>query len=260
MTDLVLYEVREHVGVISFNRPERHNALNDEMGAVWSEILRDAIADPSVGCILVRGEGASFCSGRDTAELGRRPDGQSDFEFVRRHQDLRIAMLDAPKPIIAAMRGYALGGGFETALAADMRIAASDAVMGFPEIEFGLTADTGGTQLLSALAGPSRAKWLVMSGERIDAHQALEWRIVDWIVEPDDLDDDAFAKAARLAAAAPTAIAMTKQLVDQLWLPQIRNGIRQELLAQVALFAGEEHRARKRAALDVRQRQRGKDS
>jgi enoyl-CoA hydratase/carnithine racemase len=237
VTGLVLYEVRDGVGVLSFNRPKRHNAVNDDLHDEWGPALHAAIADETVRCILLRGEGRSFCSGRDTAQLGQRVDGESDFDFVRRHQHGRLAMLDAPKPIVAAIRGYALGGGFETALAADMRIASTDAIMGFPEISFGLTADTGGSQLLTAIAGPARAKWLLMSAERIDAQQALDWGIVDWVVEPDELDDRAFAIAARLAAASPTAVAMTKQLVDQLWGPSIRNGIRQELLAQVSLFA-----------------------
>src|SRR5205814_7825782 len=107
----------------------------------------------------------------------------------------------------------------------------------FPEIEFGLTVDTGGSQLLTAVAGPSRAKWLLMSAERIDAQQALAWGIVDCVVAPSGLDARAFAIAARLASVPPTAVAMSKQLVDQLWGPAIRNGLRQELLAQVSLFA-----------------------
>src|SRR4051794_7841878 len=125
---LVRYELADRVAVISFNRPERHNALSDAMADEWSAILIGAIADPAVGCILLRGEGRSFCSGRDTSELGSRPPGESDFSFVRRAQDVRLATLDAPKPVVAAVRGYAFGGAFEIALSADIRIAAADAV------------------------------------------------------------------------------------------------------------------------------------
>lgn len=234
---LVLSELVDGVAVVSFNRPERHNAINDAMGAQWRDAVRAAIADDDVRCILLRGEGPSFSSGRDTAELGRRVGGESDFRFVRRHQDTRLALLDAPKPVVAAVRGHVLGGAFETALSADMRIAATDARFGFPEITYGLVADTGGTQLLTALAGPARAKWLLMSGERIDAAQALAWGLVDWVVSPDELDERALDLCRTLAAAPPTAVAMTKQLVDQAWGPTIRNGLRQELLAQTALFA-----------------------
>jgi enoyl-CoA hydratase/carnithine racemase len=257
VSSLILYELRDGVAVLSFNRPERHNAINDELHEEWGPALRTAIADSAVRCILLRGEGPSFSSGRDTSQLGQRVAGESDFHFVRRHQDGRVQMLDAPKPIVAAVRGYALGGGFETALAADMRIASSDAVMGFPEIEFGLTVDTGGSQLLTAVAGPARAKWLLMSGDRIGAAQALEWGIVDWVVEPDELDERALAIAARLATRPPTAVAMSKQLVDQLWGPSIRNGMRQELLAQVALFAGDEHKQAKATHLEAHRNQKG---
>jgi enoyl-CoA hydratase/carnithine racemase len=257
MSAAVLYDLRDGVGVLSFNRPERHNAVDDDMHEQWTTAVLDAIADPEVRCIVLRGEGRSFCSGRDTSQLGRRRAGDTDFRFIRRHQDVRLAMLDAPKPIIAAIRGHALGGGLETALAADMRIAATDAVLGFPEINYGLTVDTGGSPLATALAGPARAKWLLMSGERIDAAQALAWGLVDWVVEPDELDATALSRATRLAAAAPTAIALTKQLVDQAWASAFRAGIRQELVAQMALFAGEEHRQTKAAFLARRQRKEG---
>ena len=98
-------------------------------------------------------------------------------------------MLESPKPVVAAVQGHALGGGFETALGADMRIAADDAVFGFPEIGYGLTADTGGTQLLTPLVGPARAKYLLMTGDRIGAEQALAWGIVEWVVSAADLRD-----------------------------------------------------------------------
>jgi len=239
------------VAVISFNRPHRHNAINDELDQAWQAEVNRAIGDETVRCVLLRGEGRSFCSGRDTAHLGERVAGESDLSFVRRAQETRLAMIEAPKTIVAAVRGYVLGGGLEIALSADMRVAAADSVFGFPEIKFGLVADTGGTQLLTPLIGPSKAKYLLLSGDRISADAAREWGLVDWVVEPDELDEAALDLAKRLAAAPPQAAAMTKQLVDQAWAGSIRNGIRQELIAQVALFAGAEHRAAKGAQLDL---------
>lgn len=237
------------VAEISFNRPHRHNALDDELVRTWSALVKAALDDADVRCILLRGEGRSFSSGRDTAQLGHRADGESDLAFVARAQDARLAMLTARKPIVAALKGYVFGGAFETALSADMRIAATDAVFAFPEITFGLVADTGGTQLLTPLVGPSKAKYLLLSGARIDAPTAHAWGLVDWLVEPDELDRRALELASELAAAPPQAAAMTKLLVDQAWAGSIRNGIAQELLAQVALFAGDEHRATKAARL-----------
>lgn len=242
---LVRHELLDGVAVVSFNQPTRHNALSDALIDRWCEVVRAAIADPAVRCILLRGEGPSFSSGRDTDELGQRTEGESDMEFIRRAQQIRLETLDAPKPVVAAVRGYVLGGAFEIALSADMRIAATDAVFAFPEIRFGLVADTGGTQLLTPLIGPSKAKYLLLSGDRVDAATAYGWGIVDWLVEPEELDAAALDLARRLAAAPPRAAAAAKQLVDQAWAGSIRNGIGQELLAQVALFSADEHQTTK---------------
>ena len=247
---LVKVEQIGGVRVISFNRPERHNALNDEMSEAWRTVVREAIADHEVRTILLRGEGRSFSSGRDTAQLGARTAGESDFGFVRRHQQIRLDMLDATKPIVAAVKGYVFGGAFEVSLAADMRIASTDALFAFPEITFGLVTDTGGSQMLPPLIGPAKTKYLLMTGERIDAATALEWGAVDWVVAPEELDDRALALAAKLAAAPPHAVEVAKALVDQSWAGAIRNGFRQEYFAQVALFAGEEHAATKAAAIE----------
>jgi enoyl-CoA hydratase/carnithine racemase len=242
MPETVLLSVADGVGTISFNRPARHNAIDDELARAWRAAVLDALADDAVRCVLLCGEGPSFCSGRDTAQLGQRAEGESDVAFVARAQEVRIALLESTKPVVAAVQGFALGGGFEAALGADMRVAADDAHFGFPEIGFGLVADTGGTQLLTPLIGPARAKYLLMTGDRIDAAQALAWGIVDWVVPPAELRDAALALARRLAAAPPAAVAFAKQLVDQAWAGSIRNGMRQEVAAQAALFASDDYR------------------
>ena len=249
-SNTVLVTHIEGVCCISFNRPERHNALNDEMSARWREVVRDAIADPSVRCLLFRGEGKSFSSGRDVSQLGARTDNESDLSFVRRHQDIRLEVLDAPKPVIVATKGYVFGGAFEIALAADMRISSTDALFAFPEINYGLVADTGGTQMLTPLIGPAKSKYLHFTGERIDATTAHEWGVVDFLVAPEELDERALTLAKKLAAAPPNAIQIAKQLIDQSWAGTLRNGMRQELLAQVTLFAGEEYAQTKAAAIE----------
>ena len=243
----VLTDTVDGVGVVSFNRPARHNAIDDELGREWRAAVGRALDDHAVRCLLLCGEGRSFCSGRDTAQLGQRAGGESDVEFVARAQEIRVAMLESPKPVVAAVQGYALGGGFETALGADMRIVADDAVFAFPEVSYGLMADTGGTQLLTPLVGPAKAKYLLMTGERIDAAQALAWGIVDWVVPASELRAAALALARRLAAAPPTAVAFAKQLVDQAWAGSIRNGMRQEVVAQAALFGSDDYQRIKAA-------------
>ncbi|SHN39883.1 enoyl-CoA hydratase/isomerase family protein [Cryptosporangium aurantiacum] len=233
------------VGVISLNRPHRHNAVDDELHKELLRIWAAVQADPDVRVVVLRGNGPSFCSGRDTAQLGERVAGESDLSFIRRHQRTRIDQLDSPKPVIAAVRGAVLGGGLEMALAADIRIAASDVAMGFPEIRYGLMTDTGGSGLATALAGPSRAKLMLMTGRRIDAGQALAWGLVDQVVAPAELDDVSFSLAIEIAGHSTAALTMLKATVDGVWHGQLHTALRAELLAQVALFGSEDYRARK---------------
>jgi enoyl-CoA hydratase/carnithine racemase len=248
----VVKRLDDGVGVVSLNRPDKHNAFDDAMGVEFREALDWAIESPDVRCVLLRGEGPSFCSGRDTTMLGHRARDESDYVFVRRAQDGRLAMLDAAKPVVAALRGHVIGGGMELALAADMRIAATDARLRLPEIRYGILPDTGGTQILTSLIGPSKTKYLVMTGDTIEAEQALAWGIVDWLVSPEALDDEALAIAKKLAAGPPLAVSMAKQLVDQVWSEPLRRGIRAELLAQAALFKSEDYQEARAALREKR--------
>lgn len=252
MPDLVLRRLEDGVGIVSLNRPEKHNALNDDMSPEFHEAMEWAIESPDVRCILLRGEGKSFCSGRDTTLLGHRARDESDYVFVRRAQDGRLSTLDAPKPIVAAMKGHTIGGGFEIALGADMRIASNDVRMRLPEIHFGILPDTGGTQFLTQLIGPSKAKYYAMTGDVIDGEQALDWGIVDWLVEPDVLDEKALEIAKKIAAGPPLAVAMAKQLVDQFHGETVRRGIRAELIAQTTLFKSEDYQEARAALREKR--------
>ena len=111
MTEKVLYEVVDGVGVITLNRPEVHNAMDDEVAALYKKVLDAALEDDNVRVVLLQGAGKSFCSGRDTTMLGHRARDESDYHFVRRAQEGRLRMQDATKPIIAAVKGGAIGGG-----------------------------------------------------------------------------------------------------------------------------------------------------
>jgi enoyl-CoA hydratase len=244
----VIVETIEGVRIITLNRPQRHNAINDEMGELFGEAMAEAIEDPAAISILLKGAGKSFCSGRDVSVLGHRARDESDFIFVRRSQQGRLRQLDSPKPIVAAVKGAVLGGGCEIALAADVRVSSTDLKMALPEINYGILPDTGGTQLMAALIGPARTKYMVLSGERIDAATALSWGAVDFVVEPEALDQRAFDIARAFAAKPPIALAMGKQMVDQMHMGAVRAGIGQELLAQTALFQSEDYKEA-RAAL-----------
>ena len=257
--EMVLSELREGVRILTLNRPERHNAMNDAMVEMFQTALYAALDESCSVAILLRANGKSFCSGRDVAELGHRARDESDFHFVRRAQESRLRMMDSTKPIVAAVKGGAIGGGAELALAADVRVADTSLKLALPEINYGLLPDTGGTQMLTALVGPSRAKYMVLSGEPIGADLALAWGAVDFVVEPETLDARALAIATAFAAKPPLNLAMGKQMIDMIHGPAIRTGTRSELIAQTALFKTDDY-AEARAALreDRKPRYRGR--
>lgn len=237
MGDLVHTAVTDGVAVITFARPEKHNALSDAMVDQWRDAFSWAVKEPQANAILLRGDGRSFCSGRDTSELGHRRQGESDEEFIRAHQADTLARLSCPKPIVAAVQGAVIGGGFEIALSADVRIAAADARFALPEVRFGLIPDTGGTTLLTALVGPARAKLVIAGGRAIDAATALAWGVVEEVVALEDLQAAAMAVARGFAELPPQAVQLAKAAVNQQWAAVHRAGLAFELQAQVTLFA-----------------------
>lgn len=252
MSDLIRVEREGGLAIITLNRPERHNAFNDEMSEAFQPALYQILDDPACVALLIRAEGKSFCSGRDTSVLGHRARDESDFHFVRRAQESRLRMMDSTKPIVAAVKGGAIGGGCELALAADFRIADTSLKMALPEIIYGVLPDTGGTQMMTALIGPSRTKYMVMTGDRIDAQTALDWGAVDFVVQPEELDAKALEIARSLAAKPPIHLAMAKHMIDLMHGPTIRTGTRAELLAQTALFKTEDYQEARAAHREKR--------
>jgi enoyl-CoA hydratase/carnithine racemase len=239
----ILTETSGRVRIISFNRPERHNALDDPTLEAFPAAVSAALADPAIDVILLRGEGRSFCSGRDTGVLDSGEsgnDGQqyaNNYEYIRAAQDFRLTLLGSAKPVVAAVKGYVIGGGLEIALAADIRVASTDTKISLPQVVHGISTDTGAAVLTTIHAGPSRAKLMLMTGRKIDANLSLAWGLVDELVEPEDLDDKALALCHEIAERSNIAVQISKQLVDQTWDGAIKAGMRSELLAQVALFA-----------------------
>jgi len=238
----VRVERRGRVGIVSLNRPERLNAMTDEVTNLMRSAFADLLADPQIRSLVIRGEGKSFCSGRDTAVLGTRTHDESHFTFLRRGQEVRLSMYDSPKPIVAALKGHVIGGGAEIALACDIRVATADVQMSLPEINYGLVTDTGGSQALAAMAGPSRAKYMILTGRKVDAQTLLNWGAIDFIVDDDKLDEVALDIAQEIASKPPIAVAMGKQLIELVYGGTIRSGIRQELIAQVALFGTDDYK------------------
>jgi enoyl-CoA hydratase/3-hydroxyacyl-CoA dehydrogenase len=207
----ILVEVDEKgIGRITLNRPHRLNAINSEMREELPAALQELAENELVRAIVIQGAGEkAFSAGADVTEFA----GGKPYMFAELGEFFSAPM-ECPKPVIAAIDGYALGGGLELALACDFRIASKRSEVGQPEIHLGLIPGGGGTQRLARLIGSSRAKELVMLGERIPAEQAYEWGILNKVVENEKFEEEVRAFAEKLAAGPPIAIRFAKKLID----------------------------------------------
>jgi enoyl-CoA hydratase len=188
----------------------------------------------------MRGEGRSFSSGRDTSKLGVRKPGVQHHEFLKEATENIHALLNMGKPMIAAVKGATIGGAAEMAMMCDFRVSSTDLRFSLPEVKYGVCVDQGGSALAAALIGPARAKYLLMTGDIIDAKTAYEWGLVDFVVSPEELDAKALEIAARIAKNPQRAVLAAKGLVDDLWSDTVRAAMRRELTNQLVLFGSEE--------------------
>ncbi len=211
----VHYRRDAQVGVITFNRPERLNAINKDFLRAFMACLDEARTDAEARVIILTGAGRAFCAGEDLKETGEGKDLETWREEVERLQDVERLILKLGKPLIAAVPGYALGGGCEFAMSCDIRIAAEDAVFGFPETGVGLTVTTAGTKLLTQLVGLGKAKELVFTGEFVDAETAERIGLVNRVVPRVRLMDEALAMAGVIAERSPLALDLSRIAIDQ---------------------------------------------
>lgn len=172
------------VAVITVRRPDKMNALNEEMWAALLETVRGVSRDERVRVLVVRGEGNRFSTGADLKELGRVSLPRAEDIFHRMEESV-AAIEESPLPSLACIRGYALGTGLELALACDLRIADESATMGMPIARLGITLSEPFAKRLVSLIGPAKTKDLVYTGRLIDASEALRWGLVDRVVEGD---------------------------------------------------------------------------
>lgn len=213
--DVVQVEVHGPVKVLVINRPEALNAINEEvLLRLDEEASRVMEGDATVRAVVITGAGEkAFAAGADIkAMAGMKPMEALRFSRLGQRVFSRIASL--PVPVIAAVNGYALGGGCELALACDMRIAAENAVFGQPEVRLGIIPGWGGTQRLARLVGVGIAKELILTGRRIDATTALRIGLVNAVHPAGELLEKALGLAAELAVGPPVALRFAKEAVD----------------------------------------------
>ena len=186
---------------ISLNRPGRLNAIVPELLDDLVEAVGSANGDDRVGAIVLTGEGRAFCSGDDLKDFEEQvSDEKATTAYVERIQDVTRAMVLGEKPIVGAIRGWAVGGGLEWVINCDFAIAAEGSRFFFPEVTWGLFVTGGVTEILPRLVGLQRARDMILFGERFDARQALEWGLLREVVPDEDLLPRAVALAARVAA------------------------------------------------------------
>jgi enoyl-CoA hydratase/carnithine racemase len=214
---LIIADRERQPGVllVTMNRPERHNALNKPLLLELDATLRDAGADPVVRCVVITGAGErAFSAGADIREQTGFST-EDAYAHMRWGQALFDRVARLPKPTIAAVNGFALGGGLELALACDFRIASESAQLGFPEVNLASLPGWGGTQRLTRLIGASRAKWLAMTGRRLTAMQCLDLGLVNAVHAPAAHLDDALAFAAEIATHEAGSLEAIKQVIDE---------------------------------------------
>jgi enoyl-CoA hydratase/carnithine racemase len=224
----IRYEAADGVATITLNRPDVHNAMNNPMRAELLELFVRLRSDEAVRAVVVTGAGErAFCAGADIREF-LEPPVPTRFREERKRLDFRREMDRCPQPIIAAIRGFALGGGLELALASDIRIAAEDAQLGLTEINLAIIPGGGGTQRLPRLVGRGKALEMILTGMRIPASDALRIGLVERVVPVAELLPAAQALAKSIAEKAPIALRYAKEaVVSGLELP-LADGLRLE--------------------------------
>jgi enoyl-CoA hydratase len=202
------------VALLTVNRPDALNAMNATMLAEMAEAIAHVESDCDVSVLVVTGTGRAFIAG---ADIGHMKDlSQEGAQAWSQLGQKTVGMLAAmKKPVIAAVNGYALGGGTELALACDLRIASEKAVFGQPEVKLGMIAGFGGTQRLPRLVGPGMAKEMLFTGDHYDAAAALRMGLVDHVVPADELLAYCLDMAKRIATRGPRAVQLSKEAVDR---------------------------------------------
>jgi enoyl-CoA hydratase len=202
------------LAILTVNRPDALNALDTATMGEVNDAMRELDDDESVAAVIVTGAGKAFVAGADIGELSDAS-GMTARAVSRLGQETFSRIENLTKPVIAAVNGFALGGGLELAMACDIRIASTKAKLGQPEVKLGLTPGFAGTQRLPRLVGFGRAKEMLMVGDPIDAATALQYGLVTQVVEPDELLDTAKTLAHTILARGPAAISLVKACVNR---------------------------------------------
>jgi enoyl-CoA hydratase/carnithine racemase len=245
----ILVKKEEGIFWISLNRPDKLNSMTLEMHEMVRGALDEAEADANIGCVVVTGVGRAFCSGADVSQLAEFSTDEAK-GFSEKGQETIVKILRHPKPVIAAVNGYALGGGCELAAACDFRIASEKARFGQPEINLGLVPGWGATQLLQRIVGPAKATEMIFTGGLLGSEEAHEIGLVNKVVEAEQFEGEVKAFAQALTRAPGVALSKAKKLINM--SVEIGEGLKAEADAFGGLFATEDFEEGTAAFLEKR--------
>ncbi len=249
MNPEIASEVDGHVGIIKLNRPEVLNALSLELMRRLVDQLEAYDADPAIHVLLLSGSERVWAAGADIKDMAEA----SVFEMVNRNQFARWERIKRiSKPIVAAVSGYALGGGCELAMHCDIIVASETARFGQPEINIGVIPGAGGTQRLTRAVGKATAMDVVLSGRLLSAHEALQAGLVSRVVPRENFYDAALALARELAAKPPLALRLAKEAVLKAHELSLSDGLEYERKLFYMLFASDDQKEGMRAFLEKR--------
>ena len=237
--ETILLEVQGRVGLITLNRPQALNALNAQLVSELNQALDGLEADPQIGCIVLTGSRKAFAAGADIKEMAELSYPQIYIDDLFSDSD-RIA--NRRKPIIAAVSGFALGGGCELALMCDFILAGDNAKFGQPEVNLGVLPGMGGTQRLTRAVGKAKAMEMCLTGRLIDAVEAERAGIVARIVPADELVEEALKVAAVIAAKSLPVSMMVKESVNRAFEVNLAEGVRFERRVFHAAFATQDQK------------------
>lgn len=213
MYENIKYEVKDGIAYVTINRPKAMNALNNEVLDELFDAFTKIGNDDQVASVIVTGEGKAFVAGADIAQMNQL-DATGGRALIAKGHSVMNLIERIEKPVIAAVNGFALGGGCELAMACDIRIASEKAKFGQPEVNLGIIPGFGGTQRLSRMVGKGMAKYLVMTAEMIDANQAATMGLVEKVVAPEALMETAEGVAKTIMSKAPLAIGSAKTAIN----------------------------------------------
>ena len=236
----LLVDTAEGVTLIRLNRPEALNAFNNQLMDDLTAALAVAEAEAGVGCIVITGSDKAFAAGADIKEMASKSYAEVYGEdFITRNWE---AVTRCRKPVIAAVAGFALGGGCELAMMCDFIIAADNAKFGQPEINLGVSPGAGGTQRLTRFIGKAKAMDMILTGRMMDATEAERCALVSRVVPLADLIETAMAAAKKIAALSPNAVKLTKEMVNAAYETPLSQGVMLERRLFHSLFAFEDQK------------------